>query len=51
MIETSYGSSFPDQVVPDAVKASYDYGLKVGQAIEGEWFGGVNYQLMEIYLI
>jgi hypothetical protein len=40
MIETSYGSSFPDQVVPDAVKASYDYGLKVGQAIEGEWFGG-----------
>jgi hypothetical protein len=40
MIETSYGSSFPDQVVPDEVKASYDYGLKVGQAIEGEWFGG-----------
>ena len=40
MIETSYGSSFPDQVVPDAVKASYDYGLKVGQAIEGEWFSG-----------
>ena len=40
MIETSYGSAFPDQVVPDSVKQTYDYGLKVAQAIEGEWFSG-----------
>ena len=31
-------SSFPDQVVPDAEKETYEYGLKVGQAIEYEWF-------------
>jgi hypothetical protein len=31
-------SSFPSQVVPDAEKATYDYGLKVGRAIESEWF-------------
>jgi hypothetical protein len=34
----NYYSSFPDQVVPDAEKASYEYGLRVGQAIEYEWF-------------
>ena len=34
----NYYSSFPDQVVPDVEKASYEYGLKVGQAIEYEWF-------------
>ena len=38
MITTNYNSSFPDQVVPDSVKNSYDYGLRVGQAIENEWF-------------
>ena len=38
MIYTNYNSSFPDQVVPDAVKNSYEYGLKVAQAIENEWF-------------
>jgi len=31
-------SSFPSQVVPDAEKATYDYGLRVARAIEGEWF-------------
>ena len=31
-------SSFPSQVVPDAEKATYDYGLRVGRAIESEWF-------------
>ena len=31
-------SSFPDQVVPDAEKATYEYGLRVGKAIEAEWF-------------
>jgi len=38
MINTNYNSSFPDQVVPDVEKASYDYGLQVGRAIESEWF-------------
>ena len=47
MINTNYNSSFPDQVVPDSVKNSYDYGLQVAQAIENEWFrqdiGGERY--------
>jgi len=30
--------NFPSQVVNDAEKISYEYGLKVAQAIEGEWF-------------
>ena len=33
-------SSFPDQVVPDEVKQSMEYGKQVGQAIEGDWFSG-----------
>ena len=31
-------NNFPSQVVSDAEKLSYDYGLKVGKAIETEWF-------------
>ena len=31
-------NNFPSQVVPDIEKISYDYGLKVAQAIESEWF-------------
>jgi len=31
-------SYFPSQVVSDAEKLSYDYGLKVAKAIEAEWF-------------
>jgi len=31
-------SYFPNQTVSDAEKLSYDYGLKVGKAIEQEWF-------------
>jgi hypothetical protein len=31
--------NFPSQVVPDAEKASFEYGLKVARAIEAEWFG------------
>ena len=31
-------SNFPSQVVSDAEKISYEYGLKVALAIEGEWF-------------
>ncbi|MCP4990656.1 MAG: hypothetical protein GY928_32825 [Colwellia sp.] len=30
---------FPSQVVSDAEKASYDYGLKIARAIEHEWMG------------
>ena len=30
---------FPSQVVSDQEKNSYEYGLKVAQAIESEWFG------------
>ena len=30
--------NFPSQVVSDAEKLSYDYGLKVAKAIEAEWF-------------
>ena len=37
---TNTYSSFPDQVVPDEVKKSIDYGRQVGQAIEGDWFSG-----------
>ena len=33
-------SSFPDQVVPDEVKESMEYGKQVGMAIEGDWFSG-----------
>jgi len=40
MINTNYNSPFPDQVVPDAEKASWEYGLQVGRAIETEWFRG-----------
>jgi len=34
---------FPSQVVSDVEKISYEYGLKIAQAIEGEWFDQDNY--------
>ena len=40
MINTESFSIFPDQVVSDEVKASLDYGRKVGKAIETDWFSG-----------
>jgi len=43
MIYTTNNSSFPDQVVPDAEKATLDYGLAVARAIEGEWFRNYRY--------
>jgi len=48
-IYTNMNSTFPDQVVPDAEKATWEYGLAVGRAIEGEWFtnyrgGGYRFQ-------
>jgi len=37
-ISYTSNSSFPDQVVPAAEKATLEYGLAVGRAIESEWF-------------
>ena len=38
MAESVIHNYFPSQVVSDAEKLSYDYGLKVAKAIESEWF-------------
>ena len=38
MAESVIKSYFPSQVVSDAEKLSYDYGLKVAKAVETEWF-------------
>ena len=37
-ITTNYSSTFPSQTVPDAEKATIEYGRKVAQAIETEWW-------------
>jgi hypothetical protein len=37
-IYTNSNSAFPSQVVPDAEKASLEYGSQVAMAIETEWF-------------
>ena len=42
MAESGMQSYFPSQTVSDAEKLSYDYGLKVGKAIEQEWFNKDN---------
>ena len=34
----NYAVGFPDQLASDSTKASKDYGLIVGRAIESEWF-------------
>ena len=38
MAESVVNNYFPSQVVSDAEKISYEYGLKVAKAIEQEWF-------------
>ena len=38
MAHTRRNINFPSQVVSDAEKLSYEYGLKVAKAIETEWF-------------
>jgi len=38
MANSSTHNYFPSQVVSDLEKISYDYGLKVAQAIQHEWF-------------
>ena len=40
---------FPSQVVSDIEKISYEYGLKIAQAIEVEWFDKDNYSNRYIY--
>ena len=45
MAESVIRDYFPSQTVSDAEKASADYGLQVGKAIQREWFnssGGQN---------
>jgi len=42
MAESVVSNYFPSQVVSDAEKISYDYGLKVAKAIESEWFNDNN---------
>ena len=37
-ITTNYSSTFPSQTVPDAEKATPEYGRQVAQAIETEWW-------------
>ena len=38
MAESVVKSFFPSQVASDSEKMSYDYGLRVGRAIQDEWF-------------
>ena len=38
MVYSDINSVFPNQVVPDVEKGSLEYGLKVGRAVEYEWF-------------
>ena len=45
MAEIVTKGSFPSQIASDIEKISKEYGLKVGLAIENEWFGvdsGIN---------
>ena len=39
-LNTGVNSAFPSQMVSEEEKRSLEYGLKVGQAIEYEWFRG-----------
>ncbi len=39
MAQSVANNYFPSQVVSDLEKMSYEYGLKVAKAIQGEWFG------------
>ena len=38
MADVQQKGIFPSQAVPDAYKASSEYGMKVAKAIESEWF-------------
>ncbi len=43
MAKSGVHSGFPSQVVSDIEKTSHDYGLRIGQAIESEWFGNTTH--------
>ena len=43
MAKSGTHGGFPSQIASDIEKTSYDYGLKIGKAIEDEWFGNTNY--------
>ena len=53
MAYTSYkGGYFPSQVVSDFEKITKEYGLKVAQAIENEWFGVIGIlEELKIFLL
>ena len=38
MADVQQKGIFPSQAVPDAYKASSEYGIKIAKAIESEWF-------------
>ena len=40
MAESVIKDHFPSQTVSDAEKASAEYGIQVGKAIQQEWFSG-----------
>ena len=43
-------AAFPDQFVSDAKKATKEYGLQIGQAIQYEWFRkGAGYNSCRFY--
>ena len=41
---------FPSQVISDVEKLSFEYGLKVAQAIESEWFDRDNNSFNNRYI-
>ena len=48
MAESGIKSYFPSQVVSDAEKLSYEYGLRVAKAIKQEWFNDDRLSLIHI---
>ena len=50
-IGTNPNSVFPSQVVSDAEKSSFEYGVQVGRAVESEWFrqGGMGNRFSQNY--
>ena len=50
-VGTNPNSVFPSQVVSDAEKSSFEYGVQVGRAVESEWFrqGGMGNRFSQNY--
>ena len=49
MAYASGSDYFPSQAVSDLEKMTQEYGLKVGRAIQSEWFGGKTSRYQEGY--